>query len=109
MIYRFDFDRVGWFKPNGLNHWFKQWFKPLKKDMFYFYFLVLMNLNILFSTIKATYVKRWFFKPFGGEMCNNSPPAPGLYKFGKIMRIYIIIHLLSLYFLRNHLFMNDMK
>ena len=23
-----DFSRVVWFKPNGLNHWFKPWFKP---------------------------------------------------------------------------------
>ena len=56
--------RVGWFKPNGLNHWFKPWFKPLKKTMFFLVwliFLVLMNLNALFSTNKATYMKTRFF------------------------------------------------
>ena len=50
--------RVGWFKP---------WFKPMKKIIVFLVWLVflvlmaLMNLNALFSTNKATYLKTYFF------------------------------------------------
>ena len=46
--------RVGWFKPIGLNHWFKPWFKPSKKTMFFLVFmvfLVLMHLQDLYILI----------------------------------------------------------